>query len=418
MLSAGPLQVLRGRSREIASGASSLLISEDRAANVVGIDPHKRTLTATVVDGRGGIVSGEHFRVSGDGHRAPKASGAHTAPRQPRAALKIHFGDRFPGRHQHVALGLAHSRSDSPPTGALPTPPTRLPCAPAAPRRGDDRRLPSPARPRSRTPSAGCCLDALAVRDQHSDLPAHPGSDIIGGTAVKIGDELPRLDASIGSRDDRAKIIAGGQGRQAHLNSRIARLEHEIDALLARRPTHEPNRKLLKHLAAEREHLLTFLKTPGIAATNSRAEQATRPAVVNRKNWGGNRTSHGAEVWQTLMSVIRPSRQQDVCPIALLENLLRQRMPAPSNMLRCPPRPPRSAAHEQRQRAALPRHRARTTRRQAHAGHRHLRHRFITAVATLDADTMQAHFGDGGPRHLQQHIAAAIAHDYSPRRQR
>jgi transposase len=42
-------------------------------ANVVGIDPHKRTLTATVVDGRGGIVASEHFRVSGDGHRALEA---------------------------------------------------------------------------------------------------------------------------------------------------------------------------------------------------------------------------------------------------------------------------------------------------------------------------------------------------------
>ncbi|MEA2311496.1 MAG: transposase [Solirubrobacteraceae bacterium] len=39
-------------------------------ANVVGIDPHKRTLTATVVDARGAIVASEHFRVSGDGHRA------------------------------------------------------------------------------------------------------------------------------------------------------------------------------------------------------------------------------------------------------------------------------------------------------------------------------------------------------------
>jgi hypothetical protein len=43
---------------------------------------------------------------------------------------------------------------------------------------------------------------------------------------------------------------------------------------------------------------------------------------------------------------------------------------------------------------------------------------FITAIATLDGDTMEVHFGDGGPRHLQQHIAAAIAHEYSPRRQR
>ncbi len=34
------------------------------------------------------------------------------------------------------------------------------------------------------------------------------------------------------------------------------------------------------------------------------------------------------------MSVIRTSRQQDVCPITLLTDLLRQRDPAPSSMLR------------------------------------------------------------------------------------
>jgi hypothetical protein len=43
---------------------------------------------------------------------------------------------------------------------------------------------------------------------------------------------------------------------------------------------------------------------------------------------------------------------------------------------------------------------------------------FITAVATLDDDTMEVHFGEGGPRELQQHIGAAITHEYSPRRRR
>ncbi len=43
---------------------------------------------------------------------------------------------------------------------------------------------------------------------------------------------------------------------------------------------------------------------------------------------------------------------------------------------------------------------------------------FITAVATLDGDTMEVHFGEGGPGTLQQHIAAAIAHEYPPRRRR
>jgi transposase len=54
-------------------GPSHLLLTPDQAGNVVGIDPHKRTLTATVVDPRGGILASEHFRVSGDGHRAMEA---------------------------------------------------------------------------------------------------------------------------------------------------------------------------------------------------------------------------------------------------------------------------------------------------------------------------------------------------------
>jgi transposase len=51
-------------------GPSHLLLTPDHAGNVVGIDPHKRTLTAVVVDARGAILAGEHFRVSGEGHRA------------------------------------------------------------------------------------------------------------------------------------------------------------------------------------------------------------------------------------------------------------------------------------------------------------------------------------------------------------
>ena len=43
---------------------------------------------------------------------------------------------------------------------------------------------------------------------------------------------------------------------------------------------------------------------------------------------------------------------------------------------------------------------------------------FITAVATLNDDIMEVHFGEGGPRDLQRHIAAAIADEYTPRRRR
>jgi len=61
------------RSVRRGPGPSSTLLTPDQAGNVVGVDPHKRTLTATVADPRGGIVACEHFRVSGDGHRALEA---------------------------------------------------------------------------------------------------------------------------------------------------------------------------------------------------------------------------------------------------------------------------------------------------------------------------------------------------------
>src|SRR3954465_15737812 len=81
MLSAGPhLQryrpprarrepVVMAARKHRGPGPSHLLLTPDHAGNVVGIDPHKRTLTAVVVDARGAILAGEHFRVSGEGHR-------------------------------------------------------------------------------------------------------------------------------------------------------------------------------------------------------------------------------------------------------------------------------------------------------------------------------------------------------------
>lgn len=44
-------------------------LAVDRTGNVVGIDPHKRTLSATVLDSRGGVLGQAHFKVSGEGHR-------------------------------------------------------------------------------------------------------------------------------------------------------------------------------------------------------------------------------------------------------------------------------------------------------------------------------------------------------------
>jgi transposase len=82
-------------------GRSSTLLTPDRAGNVVGVDPHKRTLTATVIDPRGGVVASEHFRVSGDGHRAFEAWARQFGP-------IVRFGIEGAsgwGRHTAIFLG-------------------------------------------------------------------------------------------------------------------------------------------------------------------------------------------------------------------------------------------------------------------------------------------------------------------------
>lgn len=62
-------------------------------------------------------------------------------------------------------------------------------------------------------------------------------------------------------------------------------------------------------------------------ATNWQAEQAIRPAVVNRKVWGGNRTWRGAATQSRMMSVLRTASQQGIDAIDYLTRLARA--PAP-----------------------------------------------------------------------------------------
>jgi transposase len=130
---------------------------------------------------------------------------------------------------------------------------------------------------------------------------------------------------------------SAGLGEVA-LAAEVAALEGQLEALLGRNPTHRPNQRLLRHLAAEREHLLTFLTQEGVAATNWRAEQAIRPAVVNRRSWGGNRSWRGARTQQVTMSVIRTARQQGVDPIELMTAAQREPEPKVAAMLRIPTR--------------------------------------------------------------------------------
>ncbi|MDQ2761436.1 MAG: transposase [Actinomycetota bacterium] len=195
-------------------------------------------------------------------------------------------------------------------------------------------------------------LNALALRDRHAGLlsPDREDPDVIDGHAAEIDDGGEPIDTgspklltrlagvarlALGAGRDQQPATGADTDSQALAAGR-AKLKARLEKLLAGSPTHDPNRRLLGHLANESENLLTFLDTPGVQATNWRAEQAIRPAVVNRKNWGGSRTPHGAEVQQVLMSVIRTARQQHADPIALLTDLQRHRTATVTGVLRLP----------------------------------------------------------------------------------
>jgi transposase len=80
--------------------------------------------------------------------------------------------------------------------------------------------------------------------------------------------------------------------------------------LAARRRAVPAYRRLANHLWRHAESWFSFLTEPSVPATNWPAEQAIRPAVVNRKVWGGNRTEAGARAQGVLMSVLETCRRQ------------------------------------------------------------------------------------------------------------
>jgi len=111
-------------------------------------------------------------------------------------------------------------------------------------------------------------------------------SDAVAGQAKTPHAVRRILEHALALRWDRdAGALDTGQ-----LAAEVRALEAAVDRLVAGATRYPPNRRLLDHLARERDHLFTFLGAPGVQATNWRAEQAIRPAVVCRKAWGGNRT--------------------------------------------------------------------------------------------------------------------------------
>lgn len=101
-----------------------------------------------------------------------------------------------------------------------------------------------------------------------------------------------------------------------HLESRLARL-------IEGRITHPDNARFAKHLCSRFHQIFTYLHCPGVEAANWMGEQAMRPAVVNRKVWGGSRTDDGADAQSCLMSVLRTCAQRGIDGVEFIQRTLR-----------------------------------------------------------------------------------------------
>jgi transposase len=113
-----------------------------------------------------------------------------------------------------------------------------------------------------------------------------------------------------------------GEGDATLLAVAHERYVGELHALTERPRHNAANDTLARHLWAHAEQWFQFLTDPSIPATNYRAEQALRPAVVNRKVWGGNRTEAGAEAQGILSSVLQTCRQRLVSAFDYVRNTL------------------------------------------------------------------------------------------------
>ena len=157
------------------------------------------------------------------------------------------------------------------------------------------------------------------------DYPAHPFV-----TAVKA-----ILHAALTTRD---RYLAGTISAHGLAVARGQYLER-LGQLLERTPSrHLRVRRFQGHLIVEYDAIFSFLFDPTLDATNWRAEQALRPAVVTRKMCGGgNRTRRGADSQQVLASVLRTADQRGLDATDILVTLLTARTPSVPEILQTAP---------------------------------------------------------------------------------
>jgi transposase len=149
-------------------------------------------------------------------------------------------------------------------------------------------------------------------------------ADNMAATATRGAVCFPRRVAELlrTGLDLRDRLAAGEIGTHGLAVAR-SRLENQLSNLIFPPKINAANETLAQHLWNHRDELFTFLRQPGLDATNWRAELAIRFGVILRKVWGGSRTWVGARAQSVLMSVWRTCWQQGRSALEFLSQLLR-----------------------------------------------------------------------------------------------
>lgn len=155
----------------------------------------------------------------------------------------------------------------------------------------------------------------------------HPHSTWLREVKKVLQDALSVRDRFKGGKLSRRGLDVA-RGRLAGRLVRLLEDRHRIKAL----------DRFGRHLITEFPAIFTFLIDTTLDATNWRAEQALRPAVITRKvNGGGNRTRKGAQTQQVIATIIRTGTQRELDQCEIFVEMLRSRTPIVPKGLRTPP---------------------------------------------------------------------------------
>lgn len=110
---------------------------------------------------------------------------------------------------------------------------------------------------------------------------------------------------------------------ESELDRRRERLEQRLQEMIDTDWNNSHAQRLQKRLRKYQDGIFKFLHRDGVPFENNHAERSIRPAVIIRKNCGGNRSDKGANTQAVMMTIFRTLKQRGHDPIKTVISALK-----------------------------------------------------------------------------------------------